>query len=734
MNIIWKLTIRQLKQKKKRAASVILGITIASFLLTIAVIFIHSVIQEMSEFDMIDEDFQKLVVGAGVLMAAILASLTLFIYHILSVSASEKIRQLAILGSVGATPFQRAGLMFYETLILSMIGLPTGLVLGILSSRLIFPFAVTVSWNTLFLLLVFESFIIIISGLIHAGLSMKGNVIQLLLNRTDKRKLTKNWKSPRWVSKYLGVEGGLAAKNLYFFRRRYGIIAVSFIVSMILFLDGFIYLSYLDGNYEPEDPRIKDYADIILEEKNGQKFENWLPFTEEAAQIEGVEEAVNIEETRLGDVLFQKTEIKEDLDTFTTFSFDGRYRNPVVLKGNNTKTREGYYLGVTLIGMDDHAFSNYQKQLNIENKIYDEKNGIPVIAHGMILAKKGKQTKYRQVFDLKEGQAFSILANGSFYEDYNSVNIDEEFSEYSFQTIAATDELPSNYSITNEQMCFPNEVLFFTSQSFFDKFLETFQPPKECEGWNTSRFLCLKIKNDVSLPQQILSPQVITGYNSWRKTFKLNAKYLNTQKGDELRKLAKRYSSQIGIVSDKISDISGKYNLTSPLELEKLDDEQWYKIIDFTITHYAAWLDYALTDPVPVLKHLFAYTLLAFLVIIGSFQMIKMIISTTNIRRREFAVMLSLGMEPISIRKMVCMESVFCLLLSYIIGCISSIAIGFYLFRHWTRTQAIEVLFPYRLLIWEFIFLLLMIVLMLYISVKSVKKINITDLLKEDAL
>lgn len=748
MDIIWKLTIRELKQKKKKTFSVLLGISAASFLLTSAVIFISSMLHKISELNTIDKESQKLIVGAGVLMAAILASLTLFIYHILSVSADEKIRQLGILGSVGATPFQRVRLIFLETLILSVIGLPIGLLLGILGTLLTFPFVVVISWNTLFALLVFEAFVIMITGLIHAYLSLKGNVIQLLLNRTEARKLTKNWKVPKWVGTHLGIEGELAAKNLYFFRRRYLMISVSFIVSMILFLDGFIYLNYLDGKYEPKDPCIKDYADIVLEKRGQKKDENWLSFTEEVSQMNEIEEAVKMEELKLGDVLFRETDIKKDLNTFTVYSLGGAYDNPVVLNSNNKDRQEGYYMGLTIIGMDDKAFLRYQKQLGVTNETYNIRNGMPVIVHDMIFTKKDNVTKYHQIFNLKKGQIFSVLAdrNGSSFGADYSVNQIEEFSEYQFQTVAVTDELPSCYNIVSEQMRYFNEIFFFTPQSFLDQFLEMNNPPKvtetwnhlqvseEHEGWMNTKFFCLKVKNDVKLPQQIISKKIIVGTDCWKAEFKLNEEYLNTPKGDELRKLTKEYSKQISIVTENIANISEKHNLKNPYDIDIDDEEQSYEELDYVFNHYLGWIEAILSDPQPALRHLFTYTLLVFLMIIGIFQMVKLIISTVNIRRREFAVMLSLGMEPLCIQKMVCMESLFCLLLSYIIGSISSIAVGFDLFHRWAQAQALEIHFPYVLLIWEFIFLIFMIVLMLCISVKAVKKIKIADLLKDDTV
>lgn len=154
------------------------------------------------------------------------------------------------------------------------------------------------------------------------------------------------------------------------------------------------------------------------------------------------------------------------------------------------------------------------------------------------------------------------------------------------------------------------------------------------------------------------------------------------------------------------------------------------KFLDYTVISYPGWIISILTDPFPVFRQLFAYTLFIFIAMIGAFQMIQMIVSAVYMRKREFAVMLSLGMGRSKIQKMVCMESLICLFSSFVIGCAASIGIGHLMFGRWSKTQSLEIIFPYQLLGVEFLFLLILIVLTICVSMRSIRKIQVMDILK----
>lgn len=82
-------------------------------------------------------------------------------------------------------------------------------------------------------------------------------------------------------------------------------------------------------------------------------------------------------------------------------------------------------------------------------------------------------------------------------------------------------------------------------------------------------------------------------------------------------------------------------------------DEDYYKQMDYYIDSYLTHVEIALTDTFPLLRRILVYTLFLFLTIIGVFQMGKTIFVSVNMRRGEFAVLLSLGMEKRKILKMI---------------------------------------------------------------------------------
>ena len=161
-----------------------------------------------------------------------------------------------------------------------------------------------------------------------------------------------------------------------------------------------------------------------------------------------------------------------------------------------------------------------------------------------------------------------------------------------------------------------------------------------------------------------------------------------------------------------------------------LTDEQYWENLDYSVISYPGWIKSILSDPFPVFRQLFAYTLFIFIAIISAFQMIQMIVSAVYMRKREFAVMLSLGMGRSKIQKMVCTESLICLFSSFVIGCAVSIGIGHLMFSRWTKTQSLEIVFPYQLLWVEVLFLLILIVLSVCVSMRSIRKIQVMDILK----
>ena len=735
MDIIFTLTVRYLRQNKKRTAATLAGITAASALLTLSVIFIHSFMKKISTLDAMQADIKKLILAAALMLAVILAVLTFFIYHMLSLSAADKIRHLGILGSVGATPFQRGKLEFYEAVILSILGLPTGLIVGIMISYRVFSFSVEISWGMLLGVLAFEMLVVIITGLIHTFFSVRGNLLQLILNRTEKRDLKGACCLPKGLQRVLSPEIQLAVKNIYFFRKRYSIIGISFFLSALLFLDGFIYLNYQSGNYEPKDPRNKIYADLTVEEEISKKHDNWQSFAEEISSFPEVEEAVLREKIHLGGVLFQQEDVREELDSFTVYDIGSPYKNPTVKKDSGNREEEGVYMNLTLTGLDDASFEQYLRDAGISEALDTDAETIPVIVEDTVLLKRGNSSEYQEFLDIVEGELFSVIADKGrgVLEDTTDIDLANpeetgiEFIQYQFQAITVTPLPPSCCNII-DGLGETNEVHLYTPQHYFEQFFQKYNLEDMRE--KTVRSVSLKAKNHLSLPDRILYPAVIQkGTSEWHQEYKADSKFLNTKEGDKLQQLLKKYDEPIIALDEKIRSTGELYGFLDERKLD-LTDEQYWENLDYSVISYPGWIKSILSDPFPVFRQLFAYTLFIFIAIISAFQMIQMIVSAVYMRKREFAVMLSLGMGRSKIQKMVCTESLICLFSSFVIGCAVSIGIGHLMFSRWTKTQSLEIVFPYQLLWVEVLFLLILIVLSVCVSMRSIRKIQVMDILK----
>ena len=114
--------------------------------------------------------------------------------------------------------------------------------------------------------------------------------------------------------------------------------------------------------------------------------------------------------------------------------------------------------------------------------------------------------------------------------------------------------------------------------------------------------------------------------------------------------------------------------------------------------------------------------------------MIKIITSAVQTRRREFAVFLSLGMSRKQIAKMLYIENLIYTVCAYVAGLIFSILLALALFWSWGREQAVEPVFPYEILLMETAVFLVLSIFSVYLSVRSVKKIQLIDIIKEETM
>lgn len=171
------------------------------------------------------------------------------------ISLSERTKQIGLLLSVGATKKQIRRSVYFEAGCISLISIPTGLALGWLISAVIIStigtrlknlfFSYTANNVEITTLLSPQSFgiaslvafiAVLFSVIIPAIRAMRITPISAIRESKEYTADTKRTPKRRLLCRILGLHGTLAAKYFYVSRRKYHITVFSLVISIVLFI------------------------------------------------------------------------------------------------------------------------------------------------------------------------------------------------------------------------------------------------------------------------------------------------------------------------------------------------------------------------------------------------------------------------------------------------------------------------------------------------------------------
>ena len=205
---------------------------------------------------------QRVIYGFAVILLVMIAfgSISL-IYNSFSISLSERTRQFGILKSVGATKKQLRAAVMYEALLLGCIGIPVGLIVGCLGIGITLyclrdAFAaflgmggvqmkLVISPEALIIAAVLCLAVILVSAWIPAGRAVRIPPIEAIRQNRDTKISGKSVRTSKLTQKLFGFEGTMAAKNFKRSRKRYRVTVVSLFMSIVLFISASSFCSYL---------------------------------------------------------------------------------------------------------------------------------------------------------------------------------------------------------------------------------------------------------------------------------------------------------------------------------------------------------------------------------------------------------------------------------------------------------------------------------------------------------
>ncbi len=208
----------------------------------------------------------------GVVIFIIMFTSIFCIRNSFAIAITEKMKMYGMLASVGTTRKQIKRNVISETLILGLIGIPLGILSGILAVIILIKIVNVIAGELLFgnvdgimlkvsiypiiLSVVLGIVTIYLSALSSAKKASKVSPIDLLKNPNEVKLKSKKLKVPFLISKIFGTGGVLAYKNLKRSKKKYRTTVVSLAVSIFVFI---AMSSFIANMFDVTGNYYKDY-------------------------------------------------------------------------------------------------------------------------------------------------------------------------------------------------------------------------------------------------------------------------------------------------------------------------------------------------------------------------------------------------------------------------------------------------------------------------------------------
>ena len=542
-------------------------------------------------------------------MVAILSAIIMFgsislIYNAFSISISERTKQFGLLKSVGATKKQILSSVLFEALVLSGIGIPLGILLGIAGIGLTFVFSsevlnalwaggtksqlvLRISPESLLIAAALGLVTVLLSAWIPARKAARVSAIDSIRQTDDIRIRPGKVKTSRLTYKLFGFDGMLAAKNFKRNRRKYRATVVSLFMSVVLFISASSFTSYLKKGTEQVFEEMSHDITYYLTPSQENSPEEVLKLLSGA---EGVNDTSYEYSDMYSTLLVPKDVVTEGYAELMDMSY---YEE--VLKPKESESIVNMHLAF----LDDESF----RSLLAENGLSEEEYMAGEAPKALVYA-SGK------VYDSTDSRyyTFDVVKNGSFS--------------------ARQVEIPSLY-----------EDRYFSGEERDGKLVYT-------NGEGEDEVLYAReeviIERDLVLGE-IISTMPMMSYNA---------------NGSEL-KVIYPYSAMEKIIGEpgngavnlyfEVEDHAGAYREMS--EILKDADLSFTNLVD-----QASYMDQ--NRAMITVINIFSYGFIILISLIAAANVFNTISTNIHLRRREFAMLKTVGMTTKGFNKMMTYESI----------------------------------------------------------------------------
>jgi len=584
-----------------------------------------------------------LLLIVGLVASLVIIATIATIYNSFSIAISERKKQFAILNSIGATKSQIMKFVFLEGFLVSIVGIPIGLLSGTVAIDIVFKviktFFKTSMFGELDLRVVFSPIVLIlstlvilltifISALIPAINAAKISPLEAIKNSSNLK--VGKIKSSKLVKKIFKTEGELAYKNLRRNKGKFRITLFSLVISIVIFIsfNGFVdmFVEANQINYGSITNDLTLYENNLLTKEEVQKT------IDELKKINGLKDVAIDKGYNLNVHVDEKNinkDLRESLKQSRYVDMDNSNYNFI-----NSRLYIPGYFSISNIKLSEGKF---------DRKTAKAENGVILVRYSYqeSLAKKGKV----------------VL---------------------------------SNYKVGDTLNC--------TITSY------------DSDGKESEKEVKLKIL--------AITDEILTGNNQYPETSFGVVAY------DDL-------IPSLGITDDKSSSnlyyVATNQEKSTRDEVKKVAEENNLSVIDS--------IDEAqkLEQTMNVMK-IFVYGFIVVISLVSVTNIINTISTNINLRKREFAIIKSIGVTPQGFKKMIYMESILYGILSLLYGIPIGICMNVLMNKILEGVITVQTLIPYKAILICVVAIFIITFIASYIPLKKISKENIIDNIRQESI
>ena len=563
------------------------------------------------------------------------------IYNSFAISVMERKKEFGLLSSIGATKKQIKKSVFYEALVVGVIGIILGILgayIGIgtviliinnlISDMLEYKLYLVTNYLFIIIPVIFMIIVIGVSAFIPSRRASKVSPIEAIRQNDDIKINKKKIRTSKLVLKLFGIEGEIALKNIKRNKKKYRVTIVSLFISIVLFISFSSYMNYtLNTASEVAGEIPYDYQITYFKNDNDKEA------------LDKINEIINS-----SDVLEYTSYSSSNLAVVGNYTYNDEYLKyyksafgEEVL--NDLKTAK--YNNISILVIDDNSYEKYKKLIGLDKDSVILLNRFKGVSYG-----DSKRVNY----------------------DIPVINNDNNI------TIKICDFDPDDEVNDTTKYCTKNiDNIFITNKSF--DLIEEFS--------------------------------YITDYK-----FVVNKKLYDSITDGETD------YTQFNIISDNTNSID-----KSTKDLDSYDN------VSYTNVNEAM----KEANNIILVVKILMYGFISLVTLIGVTSVFNTISTSMALRRREFAVLRSIGLTKRGFNKMLFFESLFFGIKSLVFAI--PVGIGVTILIHYSLADmmsASSIIIPWNAIIISIVSVFVIVLLTMMYSASKIKKHNIIEQIREE--